>query len=1485
VGAGGFGVVYRAWQPSVGREVAVKMVLPEHANQTDFIRRFEAEAELIARIEHPNIVPLYDYWRDPYGAYLVMRWLSRNLKYVLQQGMIPLPTVATMLDQLCAALGVAHRAGIVHRDVKPENILLDENHNAYLADFGIAYVHIQSQVPDAKNVVTGSLGYMTPEQLREEPVGPETDVYSLGIVLYEMISGQKPFSNDLSITALIDKQLDDPLPMIDLPDPRLSEAINEVIQRATRKDRSERYPDTLSFAAAFRVAIAPGMVSAVSLPGVNPYKGLRAFQEADTPDFYGREMLVNSLVQRIENEHFLAIVGPSGSGKSSVVSAGVIPALRRGALLGSEKWFFVEMVPGTRPFENLETALLRVARSSYWLGEDDQSLYRAIQLSLPTTDETELVLFIDQFEELFTLVEDESVRLRFLRNLIQAITIPDTRLRLIITLRADFLDRPLSYPAFAPILRAASSFVLPLVPDELREAIVQPAERVGLIVDPALIDAILTDVTDQPGILPLVQYALTDLFERREGRVLTLRAYRAHGGVSGALANRAEDLYQSLEGTAQRAVRQIFLRLVTLGESSDDTRRRVERTELSAMNMERETIDRVLDLFGKYRLLSFDHNPATRTPTVEVAHEALLRSWGRLHDWLNQSRDDIRIQRRLMASAGEWLNAARDPSFLANGVRLEQFEAWAANTTLDMTKNEGQYLVASVAQRQAVQQEDRRRRAQEAATARLVVNFRRATIGLASVGVLALLAIIGLANQAATARGQIAEAQSIVDVAQVELDNTYATLTPIPLTLTAVGNDVHHSQTTINQLQLAADANRVLITRGNVETAALLSISALNMAYLPEADSTLRQSIEQVYTLRNLPDYASTIYGVAISSDQHLIAAGGANNTVMVWAMPGGQVVRIFKGHTSTINTVAFSPDGRYLVSGSKDETARLWDIRTGRSVRIFSRRYNPDFSPGHESAINTVAFSPDGRSVLTVSRDQSARLWDIASGTDYLTIAGYNSGFFGGAFSRDGKWIALSSSDKLIRIFDSATGQLKQTLTGHTGPVWSVAFSPDGSELVSGSSDTTARIWNLATGQTRLKLSGHTGDVTNVAYSPDGNSILTASYDGTAREWNTSDGEVRRYFSGHLAAVWAIAYSADGKTMITGSEDGTVRLWNADPFNDPAIFARHGGTIWSVAISPDGRTIASASDDHTIRLWNASTGTLLQKINEQNNAYVVVFSPDGRELLIGSSDNTPRLWDATTGALIYAFKGKTNTDPIYGLAFSPDGKLFLSGANDGAARLWDIAAQKMLYTFKHDGPVNSVAFSHDGKIVATGSYDHTVKLWDVQTGALLLTFKEHSDSVGSVVFSSDDKRVLSASDDTTAKLWETATGKVLQTFTGQTSAIKDAIFSPDGKAIFTASNDGTVWEWDTHTAQRLRIFAGHRNYVTSVAVSPDGKSIFTGSADMTLRRWETNYEDFLENACTRLVRDFTPEDRKRFNIDPANRTCPQFGPTPTLTP
>jgi DNA-binding SARP family transcriptional activator len=965
IGSGTFGTVHRAVQSSIGREVAIKVIRPEYANDAEFIRRFDVEAQTIARLEHPHIVPLYDYWREPDRAFLVMRlFRGGSLQSALQGEPWPLERVVKMVEQIALALEAAHRQGIVHCDLKPANVLLDDAHNAYLSDFGIAVDRVQAARSPTPTSSTDGQQYVSPEQRRHESPTPQTDVYSLGLVLYEALSGEKPFGQNSS-TSSGQESLATGLPGLSAKIPELPAEVDAVIRRATAVNPQERYPDVVTLARAF-VRAARGeaggdIFSTVTPAGdqdaANPYKGLRPFREQDAGDFFGREALVERLVARLSSSRFLAVVGPSGSGKSSAVFAGLIPALRVGALPGSQKWFVAQMTPGTRPLEELEQALLPIAVNPppslvEPMLKDRRGLLHAIRRILPEGNGT-LLLIIDQFEELYTLTSDEKQRERFIDSLLEALAEPGSPLRVVVTLRADFYDRPLGYLPLGELLQQHTEVALPLSLDELEQAVRGPAARRGVQLETRLMAAIVSDVRDQPGALPLLQYSLTELFEARRDSTMTRPAYQAMGGVAGALGRRAESLYGLLNEQEQAVARQLFLRLVTLGEgvgadglAAPATQRRALVAELvslggghqlevgksSGQNQptrgEPRVLDTVLDHFGRRRLLTFDRDPLTRGAVVEVAHEALLTAWPRLHSWIETSRDDIRQQRRLSRWASEWRAAGREPGLLLRGARLDQMAGWAAQSDLALSGSERAFLEASIVARQERQTVEEARRQRELQTERQHAEEQR---------------------QAAQRLQQ-----------QVRL-------------------------TTSRELALAA------LTKldSDPELSLMLALQALQAAHTREAENMLHQALAVSRVKCTLLGHELEVWELTFSRDGSLLASTGVDTVVRIWEVDSGRELHALTGFNGWVFGLDFDPAGQRLAGGNWDGTVRIWDVCTGAEQMTLVMPSIPGFADSTRESkrrIDVVEFSPNGQ-LLAVSGHEQIVVWDLTTAQPWLVF------------------------------------------------------------------------------------------------------------------------------------------------------------------------------------------------------------------------------------------------------------------------------------------------------------------------------------------------------------------------------------------------------------------------------------------------------------------------------------------------------------------
>jgi WD40 repeat protein/serine/threonine protein kinase len=1458
IGTGGFGAVYRARQSIVEREVAIKIIWPAFANHPNFIRRFEAEAQLVAGLEHPYIVPLYDYWRDPEGAYIVMRWIRGGpLRTRLSEDPYSLHDANRFLTQVGAALSLAHRYGVVHRDIKPENILLDEDGNAYLADFGIAQILSTSQ-QDEEMMGLGSPAYAAPEQVTGGFVSAQSDIYSLGIILFEMLTGQHPFPHlaEMSMTEMNEFRNNAVLPSAHELRSDLPKSIDNILQKATALDINERYHDAVSLAQAFQKAVTQGRqiifdtpLSQVRQVIPNPYKGLRSFQETDANNFFGREALVHRLVGRMREagqfSRFLSIVGPSGSGKSSLVKAGLIPALRQGAVSHSEQWFYDEFAPGNNPFDELVNSLMSIATDAtedelaQMLHASNLGLYEALNVVLPN-DDTELFLFIDQFEEIFTLVDDEHTTLEFLELLYTAVTRPDTRLRLVITIRADFYDRPLLQPFLSDLVRERTEVVVPLSSIELERVIVEPARRVGVTIDGGLVTAIITEVKQQSGALPLLQYALSELFEHRDGSFISSKAYREIGGVRGALARRADELYQSLLPEEKRTTRQLFLRLITLGEGTEDTRRRAllsEITSLSSHDTIHQTSDTVIrdvvEQLGSARLVTFDRDPITRSPTIEVTHEAIIREWSLLRSWLDESRQDVRMQRALSSLASEWADNAQDASFVLRGARLEQFERWVEQTNLILTQQEADYLRTGIKRREQEFSDERERQEREAQLERRSVQRLRLLVVLFAIATIGAVLLSGFAfNESNRAETALATSDANASISR--------------------------------SLALEASARRAL-SEGNGDLALVLALAANEGIAEPpiQSRSTLSEVAFSEGSRIILQGHSAFVQSVDIQSDLRMIVSGSTDGSVKVWDLDTGEIIHNLEGHNGDVTSVTFSPDGRYIASGAYDFMALLWDVQTGELVRGFE---------GHTLPVQDIAFSSDGTRLVTASSDSSLIVWDIVTGEILQRYEGHRASVLTVTFSPDDSQILSGARDGSLYVWDVASAIRILELKGNTTGVNDVLFTPDGMQAVSAAGDGSIYIWSLETGEIISRFVGNNAEVREVAFSPDAKRLYSVGVEGQVIIWDVASGLEIGYLNGHTDDVLGIAISDDGLLTVTGSKDQSVRVWNTGAPAMEMMLAGHTERVTGVEYIRETATIVSASADGTLRLWSAETGEQQAIYTWDTPLLSLDVSPEKQTALIGSRNGVLRLVSLQDGNVIYELEGHTGT--VLSTFFYQQGAQAITTGQNGEIIRWDLQQGTILQTYEGvEVAIYGVTLTDDNRLV-TADRDGMTHVWDFETGEILAEYADHESSVYAVDSATNPylgNMIATGSRDQSVILRDAQSGDQIARLLDETDTIWTIDFSQTGDRLVAGAADGNIVVWDIASDNKLQEFTRADVAVFTLKFMEDDNLLIAGYEDGQIILWrsyETN-EIIAWTQANRFIRDLTCLERTQYRVEP----------------
>ena len=1453
VGSSDFGVVYRAYQPSVGREVAIKVVRPELVNRPSFVRGFEAEAQLVAQLEHPHLLPLYDYWRDPEGAYLVMRWLrGGSLRQALDRGPWNLEPASRLLSQVAGALAYAHRQGVVHRDVKPSNVLLDEDGNAYLSDFRIATRLVGSERDG--HPVTSSPAYVPPEELAGQPLTLRSDIYGLGLLTFELLTGQRP-------------PMDGALPSLSAIRPELPAALDDVVACAAGSDPDQRYESVDRFVAALTAAVgAP--VAEMYTPAENPYKGLQAFGETDAADFYGREALVDELVHTVSDRRLVAVVGPSGIGKSSVVRAGLVPALRAGARPGARPWLVTDMFPGSYPYEELAAALLRVAVKRpddlvEELAQDELGIRRVVKRILPPG--SALLLVVDQFEELFTLTADEETRRRFLAGLTALADDPHSPARVLVTLRADFLDHPLRYPEFGELVRTGMVAVAAPSEDELAEAIERPAQRVGVRFEPGLVTQIIADVRDQPGALPLLQYALTELFAARTGDTLTLEGYIATSGVVGALGRRAEALYDRLGPSAQVACRHVFLRLVSADPDAQDTRRRVRRRELRQLELEPGAVDEILARYGEHRLLTSDREPLSRTPTVEVAHEAILSQWERLRGWIEERREDLLLHRRLVEAVGEWRDAGHDPEYLPHEGRLAQFEAWAAVTDLALTAGEREFLTqARAAADAAARRRTRRRRATLAGFATLA----------AAASVFAVFALL-LRNDArddarlATARQLAASAQANLDVDPER---------SILLAIEAAETTRRHDGTVLIEAQQALhDA---------LGTSRVLSA-------LP--GNGRRTSTGIFHLVSVSPDRSRYVAADFVAADRKTVSIRDART---------GKTLARLVGHKGDVLAVGYGPDRKVVATGDADGIVRLWDAANGDLVHVLH---------AHRGGVFATRFSADGTRLATLGADRAVRVWDVRTGRELRTFAGVHDrtdpnvvwgegvAFVGRDRVAVSPWQRGIATPVVAKVFDLASGEQVAVVEDPRGTarVVDLDVSPDGTMLVAGQAESgQLQLYGLPSGRQLDLVHAHGATVLDVEFGRDGRHVATGGVDGVARTWDVARRKLREALTlrGHRRPVGSVSFDRTGTrlaTMGSASGRGDVRVWDVSPAGRGEVLTLPGPETdehADIAFTPDGRRLVAASGpEGTVRVWSAATGKELLVLDRDARSSAPVravigidVSPDGSRIATGSADGSARIFDAETGRQLVIIRGRhcigRRLCRVNRAVFSPDGSRIATTGQDATVRVFDAATGRQLRVLRGHklGGLGTypVAWSPDGARLLSMAADGT-RIWEARTGRQLLAMPPLGGPGHSAVWSPDGAQALLESG-LGPDVRDASTGEHLRTL-GTSAASSDMEFSRDGSRLANTTVDERffalrLWGWPAGVETLKLRDSGFR-----VALSPDGQLVATVRPRPPVpfvHVWALDPELLLRIARSRVTRSLTEEECRRY----LQRPCPEGG-------
>ncbi len=1170
-----------------------------------------------------------------------------------------------------------------------------------------------------------------------------------------------------------------------------------------------------------------------------PYRGLDYFKESHHEYFYGREELTDQLIEKVRNNNFLAVMGASGSGKSSVLRAGLIYQLKKGLRLSeSNDWDFIILQPGKYPFQSLAWEFAKKFpedKQKSKFNEFDpllqeknvEGLNIIINQSISSVT-SKVILVVDQFEEVFTLSDkryhknnkknteetdnnnENNEQTQFIECLLSALEQTDNKLCLVIGIRADFFGKCTEKNSnLAKKIEHNLVTVTPMNEEELRLAISEPAKRKGVTVEKELEDKLIKDVEEEAS-LPLLQYALKQLWKHKVNDKLTLLQYINAGEIDGILERNANEVLENIKKSpkiienGETIAKYIFLQLIHLGDGTGDTRKKVKEDEIyETKRYSKSEIEEVFKYLLEGNLILREEEKQSDgkiTVYFNLIHDALIRHWSILHKiWLNDYRGKRKIKNNLKKDADDWKEYKEKDyrgakEFLIKGKELDEAEKFFHDYGDIIELSESELLKEFI--------EESRKNS----------NFKK-TINILIGCIISVVVIILLFlswNQWQEEENKIQTSESLA---------------------LARYSDVLFSQgqkfdALVNGLRAA-----IPLEKKNLETP-------------PEVTDALRQAIFGVKERNRLEGHKRAVSSISFSDDGKTLASASLDKTIKLWNPDTGENTKTLKGHKVRVNSVSFSHDGKILASGSNDKTIKLWNPDTGENINTLK---------GHKEAIIYVSFSHNDKILASASLDQTIKLWNPETGENTNTLKGHEDRVNSISFSHDGKILASGSNDSTIKLWNVDTGKEITTLKAHKSKIYSVVFNHDGKILASVSFDRSIKLWDVSNPQD-IKLvksiTDHDTPIYSVSFSKDDKTLASAGLDKNIKLWSVKTGKEITTLEGHEHRIYHVIFSPDGNTLASASADNTIKLWDVTN-RDITTLRQHNDKVFSVSFSHDGKTLASASDDKTIKLVDVSTGEVkLTLKGHEDRVNSVSFSPDDKTLASGSFDNTIRLWDISTGKEINQLK--QHHDWINSVNFSPDGKILASASDDKTIKLWDVNTGEEIKTLKgHEDRVSSVSFSpvsvatpkEFGKTLASGGFDKTIRIWNVKTGENTKTFTGHKDAVYNISFSPDGNTLASASYDNTIKLRDVSTGKVKLTLRAHTAAVYSLSFSPDGETLASGSDDKTIKLWDVDTGEEKTTLAGHTRRVNSLSFSPDGKILASGSDDKTVILWNLGSE------------------------------------------
>ena len=1472
LGRGGMGEVYLARDEQLGRKVALKVIRRELSSTGDSLERFLFEARTTARFNHPHIVTIYAVGQVNGTPYVALEYLEgQNLADRASEYSLSAYESLRICLAIAQAIDEAHRHDVMHRDLKPENVLIPTDGRVRVVDFGLAYAldpEAQEETSTSGSggggKIHGTPAYMAPEQWAGE-VTPTTDVWAIGLILHELMSGNRPYPDSSPIVMMHRVISDEEIPL----DEGLEEAppgVVELIRDCLRKNPRAR-PSASEVVERLMEQIYEGRRHFEQ--GESPFRGLLAFAERHADYFFGRDAEISACSERLRQESIMAIVGPSGVGKSSFIQAGVIPRLREGA-----RWIVLRIRPADDPLRRLASKLVAALKGESGsnpvgsaesapnptpvvlkIGEDSpaprtrsdavRELYEILEKTphmasvylreLALQRDAKVLLLVDQMEELFTLSRDEASQAAFVEAICGAADDPAEPVRVVFTLRDDFLG---SWANMGESAREVLGNVMILKsPDgeTLREVLTKPLEITGHTYDdPDLVDSIIDSVEPATS-LPLVQFTARTLWDMRdrEARVLRRSDYESIGGVEGALASHAEDVMLGFTLSEFETTRALALRLVT----PERTRRVLSEKQL--IDGLGPDAPAVLERLTKSRLISAGRadDDGTGEARVELAHESLIHTWPTLARWVNEGADQLAFMSDVTQAAELWDRRGRSSSELWEGAALSEAIRARSRSTVGLPSLVEAFLDASEAR-------DQRQR-------------RRRRFWVTALPVILSMVVLIVTMQKMEADDQRDEAQrqkGLVDNARVVAESARerALEGQVDALLQSARGDYQAGRVFPARAKLRAAAERRPETSISLRSLWWrLSNDPLmwshTMGAVPYSvdwtedkdriaigvqDRAIYLFEGPTHQMRLIRGHEDQVVSVGLSPDGKFVVSGDAQGFLQLVEAERPASAQRWKAHKATIKQVQFDPKGRLFAAASAAEPVSIWDSQTRRLVR--------KLDVGRQ--VLAFDFSFDGRR-FAILNGGKVHLFDPSNDWSELPLEGVPDTVADIAFHPSRPVLALGIGER-VRLLNLETGKVERELTGRRGELRKMAIRKDGKELAAWGRSKGLTLWDLTTGEARWNLpSRGSMHITDAAFSPDGGRIVLTYSDRLVALYRTDIDLPTSGDNSHTDAVYGVSVSPEGRLVASAGLDGKVCLWKRETGKVTRCFMAETKGLGSIDFDPSGERLAYAGWDGIVRILNMETQGTISLLGHVATVIQVVFSPDGKKLASVGDDGTVRVWNADTGAPIHTLKGHKNV--VMGVAFSSDGSMLASGSTDRTVRLWNVETGQLLHRLnEHKGPVLGLTFLDNDTKLATGGYDENVLIWDTKTGKRLAAGPDVKGRVYRLSADPANQRIAVGSSMPFVQIVG-RDGVVINQLHGHTRDTNDVDYSLDGKHLASVSDDGTVRVWDAKS--------GSSSWYTSALVhspvrllSHLGKERLDGTttAEATSPAWEASLTD-----------------------------------------